>query len=342
MKVYKGAIIGFGQVVENGHVPAFAQKAARFEISAIADGSPARLEAAKKHYPSARFYSDAKEMLRAERGLDFAVIGTPPLYHADITALCLKKGLHVLCEKPLTLKPSVAQRLGKLAAKKQLCLFTVHNWKNAPPLAKALELIKSGAIGAVNHAELHVLRSKAAVTANGDNWRENPAISGGGIMVDHGWHNFYLARALTGREPVAVTVLLHRADAVSTEDAASCLIGFEGGATALIHLTWRSPIRKNYVCAYGDKGIIEVLDSDVVLETKEGGRQTFPTGEKLSGGSAHPTWMTGLLDDFAAELDDPSRRGENFREALACAFLTEKGYKSASAGKSRSLPALSR
>ena len=278
-----------------------------------------------------------KAMLKAERGLDFAVIGTPPLYHAALTAACLKKGLHVLCEKPLTLSSSVAVRLGKLAAKKNLCLFTVHNWKNAPPLAKAIELVKSGAVGAVNHVELLVLRSKAAVTANGDNWRENPAISGGGIMVDHGWHNFYLARALAHSEPVSITALLRRADASASEDTASCLLGFEGGATALVHLTWRSPVRKNYAAVYGEKGIIEVQDSDVVLETKEGGRTVFATGEKLSGGSAHPTWMAGLLDDFAAELDTPALRGENLREALACASLTEKGYKAANSGKQQLL-----
>ncbi|MDD2773889.1 MAG: hypothetical protein PHP45_09390, partial [Elusimicrobiales bacterium] len=98
-------------------------------------------------------------------------------------------------------------------------------------------------------------------------------------------------------------------------------------------LTWKSPIRKNYGVAYGDKGLLEILDGDVALETPQGGRQVFQTGEKLSGGSAHPTWMAGLLADFAAELDDTSRRSENFREALACAVLTRQGYKSAKTGR---------
>jgi predicted dehydrogenase len=318
-------------VVEHGHVPAFAQKSARFEIVAIADQSPARLEAAKRNYPGAKFYTDIKQLLNAEKGLDFAVIGTPPLYHAALSEQCLKAGLNVLCEKPLALKSRQARGLAGLMKRKNLCLFTVHNWKNAPPLAKALELIKSGAIGAVHHVELHVLRSKAAVTANGDNWRENPAVSGGGIMVDHGWHNFYLARALAGKEPVSIAAVLNRPQG-GAEDCATCLIDFSG-ASALVYLTWRSPIRKNYAVAYGDKGLIEVQDSDVILETPQNGRQIFATGEKLSGGSAHPTWMAGLLDEFAAELDNPQLRGENMKEALACAALTETGYKSAQTGK---------
>ncbi|MDD2773314.1 MAG: Gfo/Idh/MocA family oxidoreductase, partial [Elusimicrobiales bacterium] len=237
MKLYKGAIIGFGAVVENGHVPAFAAQSARFEITAVADGSPARLEAAKRHYPQVRLYSDLSTLLRKEKELDFAVIGTPPLYHAKLAAACLKKGLHVLCEKPLTLDPKEAAKLGRLAKDRDRCLFTVHNWKNAPPIAKALELIRSGAIGNVLHAELHVLRSKAAATAGASNWRENPAISGGGIMVDHGWHNFYLARALVGKEPVSIAASLSRPQPEAAEEAASCLIDF-GGPTAFIHLTW--------------------------------------------------------------------------------------------------------
>ncbi|MFA5162171.1 MAG: Gfo/Idh/MocA family oxidoreductase [Elusimicrobiales bacterium] len=327
MKTYRGAIVGFGAVVEKGHVPAFAHKSARFEIVAVADQSPARLEAAKTHYPSAKFYGNLKKLLKAERGLDFAVVGTPPLYHAKLSAQCLKAGLNVLCEKPLVFKFREAKKLAELAKRQDRCLFTVHNWKNAPPIAKALELVKSGAIGEVHHVELHVLRSKAAATAGGDNWRENPALSGGGIMMDHGWHNFYLARAFAGQEPLSIKAALRRPAENCAEDCASCLIDF-GGATALVYLTWRSPIRKNLIIVYGSKGNIAVQDSDVILETPSGS-QTFATGDKLSGGSAHPVWMAGLLDDFAAELDTPALRGENMKEALACAALAEQGYKSA-------------
>jgi len=199
---------------------------------------------------------------------------------------------------------------------------------------KARELIASGAIGAVRNVELHVLRKQAAATASdGKNWRTDPKISGGGILVDHGWHNFYLACHLAGQAPESIYAGLERSEISGADEDAKCIIRFAGGASGFIHMTWRSPLRKNSILVCGETGLVEIDDDLVILHGADGSHGVHQTGDKLSGGSAHPEWMARLLDEFKAEIADTDKRGENLREALWCASLLENGYKSAKTGK---------
>src|SRR4051812_29040694 len=101
----KGAIVGFGFISGKGHFPAY-QKRDDVEIVAVADICPARLAAAPR---GARRYATWQELLEKEQGLDFIDISTPPNVHAEIALAALARGIHVLCEKPLT--PSVREAL---------------------------------------------------------------------------------------------------------------------------------------------------------------------------------------------------------------------------------------
>lgn len=335
--------MGFGAVAENGHLPALHNPANGFEIVAVAEQSAERRALAEKLLPGARVFESLTELLETERRIDFADIATPPVYHFGAVKSCLEAGLHVLCEKPLVFTRKEFEVLLRAAQKKDRALFTVHNWKYAPPIVKARELINADKIGDVLHAELHVLRSQPSVAANSANWRQNPKLSGGGIMADHGWHNFYLIHCLTGGKPLSINAACSypkpgsRIELARTEDCCSCQIELEGRKpadrmTAEIYLTWRSPIRKNWGAVYGKAGVIEIRDDIVILERKGEAPAVFETGEKLSGGSAHPTWMAGLVAEFAAALAKPELRADNLREAETCVALTEAGYESALTG----------
>jgi len=324
-------------VAENGHVPALKALADRISVVAVCDPLPARLEAARKHFPSAKLFSSAEALFGEVHNLDFADIATPPRFHFGDVKNALEHGVNVLCEKPLVFSHAEFEQLRALAAKKGLTLFTVHNWKKAPPLLKAREIIAAGTLGEITHVELHVLRSQAAVTADGKNWRTDPKLAGGGIMADHGWHNFYLACVLAGKMPKRIDVRNNIPAAGQAENESSCHIDF-GGSGALVFLTWRSPVRKNHILVYGTKGLLEIRDNEVLTQTPQG-VTVFDSGEKLSGGSAHPTWMKLSLEDFLDGFENRRLHAENLREALACVLLTEYGYKAAASGRAETLPA---
>lgn len=320
--MFKGAIIGFGQVVEQAHVPAFNAYPGDFAIEAIADPNPKRLERAREIFPKARTYSGIEELFSAQKPLDFADIVTPSAMHPKHVMLALDKGLHVLSEKPLALSLEDFEKIRSKAASANLCVFTVHNWKKAPPMLKMREILDSGFAGQVQHAQFHVLRQKPASSAPSvKGWRRDPALSGGGILIDHGWHNFYLLCDIFGEKPHAVSASFGFPDADSNaEDLVLCRVDFPSGA-GIVYLSWRSPVRKNFVLVHGNLGLIEVRDDDILLESKDKPLNLLHTGEKLSAGSVHPAWMRLLLEDFLRELNDPSERGKNLEEAGLCVEL---------------------
>src|SRR5437660_9285336 len=101
----RGAIIGYGFIMEKGHAAGYAQRAREgrdVEIVAVADISKKRRAVARDHLPGIRVYEDHASLLAAERGkLDFVDIAVPPADHAAVAHAALDQGLHVLCEKPL-------------------------------------------------------------------------------------------------------------------------------------------------------------------------------------------------------------------------------------------------
>src|SRR5262249_47662978 len=107
MTKLKGAFIGFGNIAELGHWPAYAKasagKPSEVEMVAAMDSSPARRQ--KAQALGLRVYDNVDELFRTEN-LDFVDICTPPSSHAELALKALERQCHVLCEKPLTLKPA--------------------------------------------------------------------------------------------------------------------------------------------------------------------------------------------------------------------------------------------
>ncbi len=322
----RGALVGFGQVAENAHAPAW-RAASGVEIAAVCEARPDRREAAKRAFPGARIVSTLKELEKVA-GLDFADVATPPHLHAEQASALLSSGLHVLCEKPLVLDSQDLERLAKLAARKKRTLFAVHNWKHAPLLAKLKALVAQGAVGRPRHFEWHVLRTKPAAVAahDGTNWRTDSALSGGGILMDHGWHAVYLAAWLLDEAPVRAAGTLLRPKGRGAEDEATCLLEFPS-ASAVIHLSWRSDARGHQGLLFGEGGRVEI--SDDALSVVVGGKPEarFHFAEKLSAGSAHPDWFAGSVADFRCSLDSAEIRAQNLLEARACARMIESIYR---------------
>ena len=324
----RGVLIGFGQVAEKAHLPAFKQH--EIAITAVCESSPARREAAKAALPEAKLYTSYEQLLDAHDGFDFVDIATPPFLHAEQSLAALKRGKHVLCEKPLALAPDELESLRRTAAMAGRAVFTVHNWAYAPQWLKAFEIVGSGALGEVRHAELHALRTQPAVSAVPGDWRREAAQAGGGILIDHGWHNLYLLHRLIRAKPTRVTARLQPA-AGAVEEEATLTAEFPH-ATALVYLSWQAGIRRNTALVVGTKGVLELLDDEIVVRTSAG-VERFSFDAPLSGGSAHPTWFSAMLPDFIAEAMDPALRGRNLEDAAFALGVINRAYQAVRHGR---------
>ncbi len=314
----RGGIIGFGRNAIKAHLPAF-QSLPQFQIEAVCDPRKEALQAAPSLLKKVRTYQDPDELLRKEN-LDFVVIATPPSLHAPLALSALRQGISVLCEKPLTSRSEELEQLKKTAQENQVPLFTVHNWKYAPILQKLANILQFEGMGPLKKAEIHVLRTQPA--AGEGNWRGDAKQGGGGIVMDHGWHWFYLLPFLLGNgfKTVSATLSLNEAQ---IEEVADCHFEKASGMEVHLHLSWRGERRYNGGVFQGVQGIVRLEDDRLEREEK-----IIPFPERLSAGSYHPEWIQAMLLDFEKEIKDPSRQGENLREARRCLQWCNAVYQS--------------
>ena len=317
----KGALLGVGHVAVGGHLPGWRGRPDA-SIVAAADARPERRELLAQSFPEARWYDSAEELLDRER-LDFVDICTPPSSHASLARAALSRSLHVLCEKPLVLSPDELRGLPALAAEKDRTLCTVHNWLQSPALSRVTELARGGAIGEIRRTRWETLRDKpAAAAGDRDNWRVDPAQSGGGILIDHGWHALYALSAWMGPGvPVRVAARLETRKHTEwpVEDTATVFLAYPS-ASAEIFLTWSADLRANRVELEGTRGLLRLDGARLTLE-REGAAPEHWDVPPLTEGSHHPDWFAGVIEEFFGEIDDPRRRGRNLAEAALCIQL---------------------
>ena len=326
----RGGFIGFGNVAANGHLPGWQ---ARDDVTMIAatDVLPSRHGAFLQACPGGRWYQSVDDLLSNET-LEFVDICTPPSSHAALIKRALEADLHVLCEKPLVTRLDDARSLAATSARAGRIVHSVHNWLKAPICKKLTALIDEAAIGCTRSIRWQTVRTGPAAALGpegGANWRIEPELAGGGILLDHGWHALYCVMRWAGA-PHRISAVLNnrRFHEWRLEDTASLALDLTSG-TADIYLTWAGDERSNSIEIDGEHGHIMVANDRVTLRLNSGERHwTCPPS--LAEGSHHPDWFTCVADDFlAAVLTDG--RG-NLDEAISCAELIDLAQQSSAAG----------
>jgi len=320
-----GAIVGFGNVAANGHLPIWRDRR-DFRIVAVADAAADRRALAERLLPGVRTYPHHDDLLRHEQ-LDFVDIATPPAWHAPAIVAAARAGVDVLCEKPLTPSLKDYRAVRGAVGHAGVVLHTVHNWKYSEAFRTVRQLLAEGSLGRLTTVAFDTARNGCA-GSTGDNWRVQAGVAGGGILVDHGWHLFYLLLSLAEEQPsrVRATLARHRYVDAEVEDTAVCQIEFPSLA-AEIHLTWAATERRTRWRFVGEDGEL-LIDEDRVLLQRKAARHTRYLTTALSAGSYHPEWFDGVIDSFRAELDDPHLRGTNQAEAEWCLLMLNLAYAS--------------
>jgi predicted dehydrogenase len=321
--VLRGAIIGFGEVARHGHWPAYAD-CREAKIVAVVDRTEERRQAARESLPGIATFATIGE-LAAGAKIDFVDICTPPALHGEPMLDALARGWNVLCEKPLLLDLVELEKARSLARESGRAVVPVHNWKYAPIVRRATEMLRSGAIGQLRGVEIETLRIQDCAVADPDhpNWRRDPAIAGGGVLMDHGWHGIYLARHWFGQEPIDVRASLHRPTPKEVEDEARLRLVFPSGH-AKIFLTWRADVRRNAMRLVGERGQI-ALDDD----TLNVGGESIRFESALSAGSHHADWFATMLPDVIESFHRPEAALESFDEAALCLSVIRRVYQMA-------------
>ncbi len=210
------------------------------------------------------------EQALADDDIEAWLIATPTTSHPALVRQGLDAGLHVLCEKPLSLDPADSDRLGREAATHGRVL-QVGFWRRfSPPWATAKRLIDSGAIGRPLMVRLSQWDADPPPVSFCD-----PATSGG-LAIDCGVHEYDLAEWFTGCPVTKVTsfnlpLVDESLAAVGDVDNLVAVLELDGGAVATVDLS------RN--CRYEDDVRTEILGEQgaIFIDLLPSGRTRLAT-----------------------------------------------------------------
>lgn len=328
----EGALVGFGGVAEHGHLAGL-RRHGGFAITSVAEPDAARRARARDVLgPDLRVYGSLRELLAAERPV-FVDVATPPALHAEAAADAIIARCHVLVEKPLAVSFAQAESLLAASQRAGVALVTVHNWHYAPAFRAARAAIAAGAVGRPQRIEFLTERTQPA--GGSGSWRLDALQAGGGILMDHGWHQLYLACALLGAgspQSVRATTARRRWTQGTVEDTAEGTVYFAGGVEARLVLSWAAAARRTRVTLEGDEATLVIEGAGVRLRPRAGSERDWPVEPDAPDDSYHAAWFPPLLDLFAAALASPASAAPNRQEARTCQAVIDAAYRSAAHG----------
>jgi len=181
----------------------------QYELVAGAFSSdPEKSAASAADLGVARAYGSFEEMAQKESrrkdGIEAVAIVTPNHMHAPAALPFLKRGIHVICDKPLTATLAEAKKLAKAIEASGTVFALTHNYTGYPMIRQAREMIASGVLGDIRLVNVEYIQDwlSEPIENTGQkqaDWRTDPARSGaGGSTGDIGTHAFNLASFVTG------------------------------------------------------------------------------------------------------------------------------------------------
>lgn len=275
-------------------------------LVAVSDLDESRARAAA---PGARYHASA-EALVADDEIEAVVISTPPQFHEPLAVEAVRRGKHVLVEKPMAATVDACRRMVDAAADAQRLLTVGFNHRYFPALKVVRDAVRSGELGQLKQVRAYA--GHMGLQEFKAPWMYDAGVMGGGALMDNGIHILDLCRYVMGdfREVFGFT-LNNTWNLGGAEDNAMALFRSDAGVACTLHASWTE--WKGYrfhVEAYGDKGMARAyyapLMATVITMDKPGGarqvkRHLYPANivrEKLKG------WQSTTIQALAEELDD--------------------------------------
>lgn len=243
-------------------------------VAGALSADPARAQAsgAELGLDPARIYDDFRQMAvreaRRRDGIRAVAIVTPNHMHAAPAIEFLKRGIHVICDKPLTATMAEAKKLAKVAAESDALFILTHNYTGYPMVRQARAMVARSDLGPIRLVQVEYAQDwlTQAVASKQAEWRTDPARSGlGGALGDIGTHAYNLAGFVAGMEPEAIAADLSSfVPGRALDDNAHVMLRYASGAKGLLWASQVAPGHENglRLRIYGAAGGLEWAQED--------------------------------------------------------------------------------
>jgi predicted dehydrogenase len=235
-----------------------------------ADPENARASAGDLGIAEDRAYASFEDMAeregQREDGIDVVSIVTPNHLHFSAAKAFLEAGIHVICDKPMTLTLQESLDLVQIARRSGLVFVLTQNNTGYPMVRQARSMVQEGQIGEIRVIRASYVQDWLATALDQQGmkqavWRTDPKQAGaGGSIGDIGVHAFNLAAFISGLELDSVCADLRTyVPGRQLDDNANVLLRYRNGATGTLWTSQVAPGNNNKLSigVYGERGGLE-------------------------------------------------------------------------------------
>ena len=292
-------IIGIGNM-GSGHARNVVEgRCPEFELTAVAEINPERIEWAKKEISDqAVYFTDAIEML--DSGLiDACIVAVPHYNHPTYAIECMKRGIHVMVEKPAGVYAKQVREMNAVSAEHPEVVFgMMFNQRTNCIYRKLRELVQSGKYGRIRRTNWLITNwyRPQAYYDSGD-WRATWSGEGGGVLLNQCPHQLDLWQWICGM-PKTVQAHLHfgKWHDIEVEDDVTAYVEYENGATGVFITTTGDAHGTNRFEIQMDKAKFVVENDKLIMEEFEVTEPEFSRTNTLPFGTM-PSTVTEVETD---------------------------------------------
>jgi predicted dehydrogenase len=251
MNKLKFALIGTGGIAQT-YAQAF-QQSSCCTLAAVADINQDSAKAFAEPFGAKAF--DNYQTLAENTELDAVIIATPPNTHPEIAMYFMRRGVHVLCEKPLCLTVAEAKAMIETAETSGVTFTMATKFRYCEDVVKAKAILTSGVLG-------EIVQFENAFTAKVDmskRWNSDREIAGGGVLIDNGTHSVDIIRYFLGAITDVLAVETSGTQNLAVDENVKLLARTAEGVVASVDLTWG--INKelpNFISVFGTNGTLHI------------------------------------------------------------------------------------
>ena len=291
-------------------------KIANGKLVACCDNNALKLNGATEKFGTdIKYFSNYKDMLKSGE-CDAVLVVTPHYDHPEIVIECLKRGLHVICDKPAGVYTKQVREMNEIAKQSNAKFAMMFNQRTNCVYRKMREIISNGGIGTLQRVSWIITDWYRTQTYyNNGSWRATWAGEGGGVLINQCPHQLDLVQWVVGEMPEKVNGFCHygKWHDIEVEDDVTAYFEYKNGATGVFITTTGEAPGTNRFEVSGSKGKLlcennqliwykNERDSIEVCKTSDKGFDTPKCEKIIVETDGQNPQHAGIINNFANAL----------------------------------------